>query len=297
MSVIVCTYLCYCYRYQISLLLLVLVFMLLLLLLLLLPFVVGDFVISTTATATTSTPTVAHANRDVAVATSSSTAVLAAAAAAAAAKELCHRMQAGPRKEREQDWQDSHKAFYKDNKLRWGAAMPAQEDRDSPWWRDVMERERDIIAAVPKVKPGIMLCNVSQAIGRVPVNSQMTIQKSPNLLPTTLEIAPTNLPKDRIWNLRLQRFHIGDEALLMQGFPIADYADLLARHTDKLKLDLAGNMFAGPCVLAMFGAVLLTAPWAKDAVMCGETSSSSSSSSWIASESDVAMALSFLKGV
>ena len=91
----------------------------------------------------------------------------------------------------------------------------------------------------------------------------------------------TVLPRMVLWCEAQNRLVLGREALLMQGFPVQPFLQILAARmetmplaqqwhpSEALMMDLAGNAMALPVVLAMVQCALAALNW-KDRTLSGQ---------------------------
>ena len=102
--------------------------------------------------------------------------------------------------------------------------------------------------------------DVSQSITRIPVSKTTSDGK---------HLAPTQLPRAITWiepPVNMPRLQLGRESLMLQGFPVASASGLVARTSESLMQDLAGNMMALPVVLAFVMAMFASGSWREDVV-------------------------------
>jgi hypothetical protein len=186
--------------------------------------------------------------------------------------------------------------FYKVKKLRWGSLSALQADADSPWFVDVMDREKDCLAVACVLAPKAIVANVSQSINRIPASILKRYKTmdlcSDELIEKEVVVAPACLPGERCWNRQLHRFHTGFESLKIQGFPVVEAYDLVTSWSDKLQRSFAGNMFGASCILSTLAAAVLCAPWSSEKKPSPEAEKSSHA---ISDASDVASALRALR--
>ena len=83
----------------------------------------------------------------------------------------------------------------------------------------------------------------------------------------------TVLPKMTLWCEHQARLALGREGLVMQGFPVTPFLELVQEHmqslplaeqwfpSENLMMDLAGNAMALPVVLAMLQCALVALNW------------------------------------
>ena len=60
------------------------------------------------------------------------------------------------------------------------------------------------------------------------------------------------------------RLLLGEEAMVLQGFPIAKVSDLVERTSNHVMADLAGNMVAVPVLLALMMAAVACVHWREE---------------------------------
>ena len=147
------------------------------------------------------------------------------------------------------------------------------------------EREKNALLMCRLEKPELLFRDLSQSIARI--NSNSWSQER------AIHVAPTMLPRMQLWiDSPLgfpaagigDRLLLGQEALLLQGFPIeaflsfastgiADSAGVgegLYEPIQALMLDLAGNAMPLPTVLAMLQAGFCALSWRPEARIHGE---------------------------
>ena len=62
----------------------------------------------------------------------------------------------------------------------------------------------------------------------------------------------------------MPRLLLGEEAMILHGYPIAAVSDLVARSSNNMMSDLAGNMASPPVILALMMASVAAVEWNKD---------------------------------
>ena len=60
------------------------------------------------------------------------------------------------------------------------------------------------------------------------------------------------------------RLLLGEEAMVLQGFPIAAVSDLVERTSNHVMADLAGNMVAVPVLLALLMSAVACVHWREE---------------------------------
>ena len=58
-----------------------------------------------------------------------------------------------------------------------------------------------------------------------------------------------------------QRWNLGRESLLWQGFPISKHEETVAGCTEGFLSELGGNAFAGPVVTVLIAGIISLIPW------------------------------------
>ena len=182
-------------------------------------------------------------------------------------------------------WVESHMQFAQSHKLRWGTPVP-QSLSDNPWYQLLTSREKDLLWLCQQQIPDYLFRDISQSVARGNgANSLRTCKDKPWL--TGRHAAPTLLPKQCLWieDGQDSRIMLGQEFLMLQGFPILQFLKTLRKH-NKLALsrgqevwkpdqalmqDLAGNAMAFPVPLALLQAALCAVNWRDHARGAQET--------------------------
>lgn len=177
-------------------------------------------------------------------------------------------------------WVESHMQFAAAHKLRWGHPAP-QELSANPWFQLLTSREKDLLWLCQQQLPAYMFRDVSQTIGRANgANSERVCKDQPWL--TGRHVAPTALlPKQCLWieDGPHSRLMLGQESLMLQGFPVLQFLKTLRKHNKEalsrgkeawqpdqaLMQDLAGNAMAFPVPLALLQAALCAVTWREEA--------------------------------
>lgn len=132
------------------------------------------------------------------------------------------------------------------------------------WFSVLTERKKNALLICQAEKHMVVFRDLSQSIARINSNSW-----NEN---TGRHVCPTLLPKMELWIDNFTesscRLLIGQEALMLQGFPISVFLEALEsdyegdwRPTQSLMLDLAGNAMPLPTVLAMLQAGFCALNW------------------------------------
>ena len=72
------------------------------------------------------------------------------------------------------------------------------------------------------------------------------------------DTVPTLLPGTNFWSRKMERFLLGQDALLLQGLPPSYFEGL----SDHAKKDFAGNAFSSTCIMAAHCAIWAQANYA-----------------------------------
>lgn len=155
-------------------------------------------------------------------------------------------------------WIDKHILYADQLGVRWSAPVAAELTLND-WYDTLTVREGDALVLSKKADPSSVFRNLSQSLGRI--NSKSSgVGK---------EVAPTMLPGQLLWIEGGQkRLLTGEEALILQGFPILKLQKKMRGHqleenwTQSFLHDLAGNAMALPVALAIFQAGLACVSWA-----------------------------------
>ena len=158
-----------------------------------------------------------------------------------------------------QTWLDKHMAYADQLGVRWAAPV-AEGLAANVWYQTLTKREQDALVLSRVDGPDCLFRNLSQSIGRI--NARSTAKDYED----GREIAPTMLPGQILWVESQERVLTGEEALLLQGFPILRLKNKCLTLPPDLASqaflsDLAGNAMALPVVLAIFQAGLAAVRW------------------------------------
>ncbi|CAE7041808.1 mspIM [Symbiodinium sp. CCMP2592] len=173
------------------------------------------------------------------------------------------------------NWVEQHLKASETLGVRWG--QPAgRELESSPWFRTLTDREKDALVLSRSHAPQAGFRNLSQSLNRI---HTMTLAEG-----CTKHVAPTMLPGQILFVelVRPPRLLLGREALILQGFPVETFlrdmdvagynacddpfpnlaGDSAKKRkkrmndkpwlTEALMMDLAGNSFSFPVLLAVW---------------------------------------------
>lgn len=181
-----------------------------------------------------------------------------------------------------ENWVEQHMKFTESRGLDL-APKPPPRLASSAWFHVLTERERNALLMCQLEKPHLIFRDLSQSIARINSNSWSEER--------AIHVAPTMLPRMQLWIedcvpwARIgDRMLLGQEALMLQGFPVeaflsfrdtgaADSAGVgegTYGPTQHLMMDLAGNAMPLPTVLAMLQAGFCALSWRPDAQSSGD---------------------------
>ena len=96
--------------------------------------------------------------------------------------------------------------------IRWRASPIGPALQENEWFCTLTQREQDALILSRVDGPKCEFRNLSQSVGRI--NARSTRDELGK------EVAPTMLPGQILWVESVERLLTGEEALMMQGFPI-----------------------------------------------------------------------------
>ena len=126
-----------------------------------------------------------------------------------------------------QSWVEQHMQFAQNHRVRWGQAVPAKLAANQ-WYQTLGDREQDALSLLQQCTPCIVFRDLSQSIVRG--NSNTWRQDS------SKHVMSTVLPRMVLWCEAQNRLVLGREALLMQGFPIQPFLQILAARMETMPL-------------------------------------------------------------
>lgn len=187
-----------------------------------------------------------------------------------AAKAMKSKAKASAPANHGENWVEHHMKFAQTNHIKFSQKTQQADLAKNPWFLTLSEREQDALALCRVEKPNVLCRDLSQSIARVNSN---TWDKE-----RALHVLPTMMPRMLLW-LELQypnspRLLLGQEALIMQGFPVVTFLRALKQHgaafepSESLMQDLAGNAMPLPVVLAMLQAGMCALSW-RDGILSG----------------------------
>ena len=175
-------------------------------------------------------------------------------------------------------WQKQHRGALDEQGLSWSSCVPSAKVQASPWYPALCTREKMQLGYQRQCSHKMTL-DLTQALMRVPSSSLQKAEESDEEAVELIEVCSTLLPNSRVWVSEIEvdrgegddevkgtageRLLTGAEMLALQGYPnchLDSHAAIIARHSNALLGDLAGNMFSGGTYLTVFLAVLVAMP-------------------------------------
>ena len=145
----------------------------------------------------------------------------------------------------------------------WSAIQMPEFLKSSPWMPTLTPQQRHVAAfSLATEAAPVLLRDVSSPSGKARLST---------LCGAGLHVSFTVTPKQVVLVFKEDdppRLMLGEEALLLQGFPIATVSDLVAQTstTNAASADLAGNMVSVPVLLALLMASVASVEWSGGAV-------------------------------
>eukprot|EP00438_Fugacium_kawagutii_P010275 Skav225672 [mRNA] locus=scaffold1924:346082:347116:- [translate_table: standard] len=183
--------------------------------------------------------------------------------------------QAQKKNQPQNTWIDKHIAYAESLGVRWSGHVDV-DLQTNEWYCALTTREQDALVLSQKADPASLFRNLSQSVGRI--NSKACSDEGAK------QSAPTVLPGQLLWVEPQQRLLTGEEALMLQGFPILQFlAETFSpsgcsQWPQQFLHDLAGNAMALPVALAIFQSGLASVPLARLREESHESDQSSSES-------------------
>ena len=146
-----------------------------------------------------------------------------------------------------------HQSFMHSKGVSWAQLRAPASTEESAWFQMCTQREKEIIAFAMKYKPRLFSVDCSQRIDRATMEDNGII---PTITPSTRNFL-AHVPGIK---QPLNRFMLGVESLVFQGFPVELLPKSEAKASDPQYQDLAGNAFPATCILAIMLAMLVNVP-------------------------------------
>ena len=195
-----------------------------------------------------------------------------------------------------ENWVEQHMKYAESHGLELAPKPPPRYAR-SGWFQVLTEREKNALLMCQQEKPEVLFRDLSQSIARINSNSWSEDR--------SIHVAPTMLPRMQLWIENTvpvpgpsigDRLLLGQEALLLQGFPIEAFlsfaetgiADAAGggegpyEPTQALMMDLAGNAMPLPTVLAMLQAGFCALSWRPEGRSSGDVPHAQEQDRWVA---------------
>ena len=135
-------------------------------------------------------------------------------------------------------WFETHRIFLKTKGLSWQEVVPPKTLQENPWFKVLPSREEQVLSYALQYAGGnVTSADISQRIDRVSLGRD--------------GVLPTITPHNKTWLVEQGRPLTGFEALGLQGFPMDILSSSEHCPSDPQLMDLAGNAFSGPVVMAV----------------------------------------------
>ena len=142
----------------------------------------------------------------------------------------------------------------------WGSFGPSPAMRADAWFSTLTKQQQDAVAFSLATSPDhVLFRDVSQSLGQVRLSTRFAENPHDHCAPAVMPAQMMMVFADG----QPYRLLLGREALVFQGFPIADpsLSELIEATTESLMADLAGNMVSTPVMLMMAMAAISSASW------------------------------------
>ena len=134
-------------------------------------------------------------------------------------------------------WFETHKNCLKTKGLSWQDVMPPKTLQENPWFKVLPSQEKQALSYALQHAGDITSADISQRIDCLSLGRD--------------GVLPTITPHNRTWIVEQGRPLTGFEALGLQGFPMDILSSSEHCPSDPQLMDLAGNTFSGPVIMAV----------------------------------------------
>lgn len=139
----------------------------------------------------------------------------------------------------------------------WSTIQPPAWTKSSQWFQTLTPQQKHVIAYSSHTDDSKVLLrdiNASHTRVRLSVIDDGGKHLSFTVLPKQLCVVFKGLGE-------APRLLLGEEAMMIQGFPVAKVSDLVAKTPNKLLQDIAGNMTANPVLLLLLMSAVACVHW------------------------------------
>ena len=142
------------------------------------------------------------------------------------------------------------------NGVSWSSIQPPERLKSSPWFHTLSAQQKQVAAySLCTDTAPVLFRDISQSCGRVRCSMFGDARQHLSFTVTPAQVALVF--KDN----ETPRLLLGEEAMLLQGFPIAAVSDLVKNTANHVIADLAGNMVAVPVLLVLLMAAVACVDW------------------------------------
>ncbi|CAK9066604.1 unnamed protein product [Durusdinium trenchii] len=148
-------------------------------------------------------------------------------------------------------WPEQHSTLAEKYGVQW-PLQPSAELAASEWFNILPPREKEVLCFVEIMsqqitssEEKIQFVDISQSASRLPTSTKGS------------KVTPTILPGSKLWHVERGRLLLGIEMMSLQGLPAGQFkCNILETLSQKQCADMAGDMFATPCIMAVVISIL-----------------------------------------
>ena len=141
----------------------------------------------------------------------------------------------------------------------WSAVHAPEWLKASPWFQSLTVQQKQVAAySLCTDTAPVLFRDVSQSCSRVRTSTFGSDGQHLSFTVTPGQVALVFQEAEK------PRLLLGEEAMVLQGFPIAKVSDLVERTSNHVMADLAGNMVAVPVLLALMMAAVACVHWREE---------------------------------
>ena len=139
----------------------------------------------------------------------------------------------------------------------WSAIQSPEFLKSSPWFPTLTPQQRHVAAfSLATDTASVLLRDISYSSGKARLSTTCSEGRNVSFTVTPKQVVLVFKEADP------PRVLLAEEALLLQGFPVAAVSDLVAQTSNAALADLAGNMVSVPVMLALLVASVACVEWA-----------------------------------
>ena len=145
--------------------------------------------------------------------------------------------------------------------MSWSAIQTPESLKSSPWFQTLTVQQKQVAAyslCTDTATAPVLFRDVSQSCNRVRASTFGSDGQHLSFTVTPGQVALVFQEAEK------PRLLLGEEAMVLQGFPIAKVSDLVERTSNRVMADLAGNMVAVPVLFALMMAAVEGVHWREE---------------------------------